>query len=100
MEADQKHDSKSRRVLLIAWSAVIILVFCASTGLVLARQQRIQRQTGELAQAAAQGPHVLVTRLAGGASSRTLDLPASVHGYVETPVYAKTAGSTTAVSLG
>jgi membrane fusion protein, multidrug efflux system len=33
-----------------------------------------------------------VTQLSGGAFSRTIDLPASVHGYVETPVYAKIPG--------
>jgi membrane fusion protein (multidrug efflux system) len=92
LEIDQKHDAKSGRLLLIAWSAAVIFIFCASAGLVLARQQRIQRQAGELARAAARGPRVLVTQLAGGAPSRTIDLPASVHGYVETPVYAKIPG--------
>jgi RND family efflux transporter MFP subunit len=92
LEIDQKHDAKSGRLLLIAWSAAVIFIFCASAGLVLARQQRIQRQTGELARAAARGPRVLVTQLAGAAPSRTIDLPASVHGYVETPVYAKIPG--------
>ena len=89
MEIDQKHDSESGRLYLIAWGAAVIFIFCASAGLVLARQQRIQRQTGKLAQALARGPRVLVTQLAGDAPSRTIDLPASVHGYVETPVYAR-----------
>ena len=92
MEIDQKHDAESGRFFLIAWSAAVIFIFCASAGLVLARQQRIQRQTGELAQALARGPRVLVTQLAPGAPSRTIDLPASVHGYTETPVYAKIPG--------
>jgi membrane fusion protein, multidrug efflux system len=92
METDNKHDSKRRKFLLIAWSAAVILIFCVSAGLVLARQQRIRRQTGELEQVVARGPHVLVTQLKAAAASRTIDLPASIHGYVETPVYAKIPG--------
>jgi membrane fusion protein, multidrug efflux system len=92
METDKMLESKSRGVCLIVWSAAVILIFCASAGFVLARQQRIQQQTGEREQLAARGPRVLVTRLAAGASARTIDLPASVHGYTETPVYAKLSG--------
>jgi RND family efflux transporter MFP subunit len=78
--------------LLFAWIAALLCVFGASTGLVMARQTQIRRQTTELQQTAALGPHVLVGQLSGGSSSRTIDLPASIHGYVETPVYAKVAG--------
>ena len=45
-----------------------------------------------LAQTVAMGPHVLVTQISGGSTSRTIELPASIHGYIETPVYAKVAG--------
>src|SRR4029077_3622261 len=41
---------------------------------------------------AARGPHVLVTQLSDGNPTRTIALPASIHGYIETPVYAKVAG--------
>ena len=77
---------------LIVWIAALLCVFGASTGLVLARQIRLGRQTSELAQTVARGPHVLVMQLTDGSPTRTIDLPASVHGYVETPVYAKVAG--------
>jgi RND family efflux transporter MFP subunit len=95
VESTSKSDSQSRRPnwrLLIVWTIVLLSVFGASTGLVTARQIRIERQTGELQQAVARGPHVLVMQLSGGTTSRTIDLPASVHGYIETPVYAKIAG--------
>jgi membrane fusion protein, multidrug efflux system len=92
MESDKKRQQKFHKPLLIAWTAAIILITCASVGLVLAHQQRIQRQTGELEQAAALGPHILVAQLKDGAASQALNLPASVHGYVETPVYAKIPG--------
>jgi membrane fusion protein, multidrug efflux system len=77
---------------LIVWIAALLCVFGASTGLVLARQIRLGRQTSELAQTVARGPHVLVMQLSDGNPSRTIDLPASVHGYIENPVYAKVAG--------
>ena len=95
MESTSKSDSQSRRPnwrLLIVWTIVLLSVFGASTGLVTARQIRIERQTGELQQAVARGPHVLVMQLSGGTPTRTIELPASVHGYIETPVYAKIAG--------
>ena len=95
MKSQTNSDStqpRSKRLFLIGWAAVLICVFSASAGLVLARQALIRTQTSELEQTVARGPHVLVAHLTGGLTSRTIDLPASVHGYVETPVYAKLAG--------
>jgi membrane fusion protein (multidrug efflux system) len=99
MKTDTTHNSKPHRLFLLFLAAAVVLVFCASTTLVLARQQRIQRQIGDLEKAAARGPHMLVTHLATGAISRTIDLPASVHGYVETPVYAKIPGYLKAIDV-
>jgi membrane fusion protein (multidrug efflux system) len=95
MEPERDSDTKQRKLgwrFLIGWTAALLCVFGASTGFVMARQTQLRRQTSELQQTAAQGPHVLVTQLSGGSPSRTIDLPASVHGYVENPVYAKVAG--------
>ena len=58
----------------------------------MARQMQLRRQTDDLEQSVARGPHVLVMQMADGSPSRTVSLPASVHGYIETPVYAKVAG--------
>jgi multidrug efflux pump subunit AcrA (membrane-fusion protein) len=77
---------------MIALFAAVIVAFIVSGGFVLAKQQLLQRQTTQLSQTAALGPHVLVTQISGGAASRTIDLPASIHGYIETPVYAKVPG--------
>jgi len=85
-------DGRYSSRLLIVWAVALLCVFGASTGLVMARQTQLRRQSTELQQTAARGPHVLVAQLAGGSPSRTISLPASVHGYVETPVYAKVAG--------
>jgi membrane fusion protein, multidrug efflux system len=83
---------KSGRSLMIALFAAVIVAFTVSGGFVLAKQQLIQRQTTQLSQTAALGPHVLVTQITGGGPSRTIELPATIHGYIETPVYAKVAG--------
>jgi membrane fusion protein (multidrug efflux system) len=88
--SSKRHPSNWR--LLAAWIVVLLCVFGASAGLVMARQIRLQHQTADLQQAVARGPHVLVMRLADSRSSQTIAIPASVHGYIETPVYAKVAG--------
>jgi membrane fusion protein, multidrug efflux system len=77
---------------MIALFAAVIVAFIVSGGFVLAKQQLIQRQTTQLSQNAALGPHVLVTQISGGSASRTIELPATIHGYIENPVYAKVAG--------
>ena len=97
-EIDSDGHKLSRR-FLIAWAATLLCVFSASAGLVMARQTMIRRQTSQLEQTAARGPHVLVTQLSGGRPSRTIKLPASVHGYIETPVYAKVAGYTKTINI-
>ncbi len=80
------------RLLAVVLFAAVFVAFIVSGGFVLARQQLIQRQTTQLSQTAALGPHVLVAQLSGGGASRTIELPASIHGYIETPVYAKVPG--------
>jgi membrane fusion protein (multidrug efflux system) len=89
---ENRNQRKPGRLLMIALFAAVIIAFTASGGFVLAHQQLIQRQTTELSHTAALGPHVLVTQLSGGSSSRTIELPATIHGYIETPVYAKVPG--------
>ena len=89
---ESRNKPKSGRLLMIALFAAVIVAFIVSGGFVLAKQQLIQRQTTQLSQNAALGPHVLVTQISGGSASRTIELPATIHGYIENPVYAKVAG--------
>lgn len=89
---ENRNQRRSGRMLTIALFAAVFCTISVSGGFVLARQDLIQRQTTELAHTAALGPHVLVTQVSGSGASRTIELPASIHGYVETPVYAKVAG--------
>src|ERR1700760_818304 len=95
MESRRNIDGKPHRFnlrFLTVWVVVLLCVFGASAGLVMARQIQLRRQTDDLEQSVALGPHVLVMQVADGSPSRTISLPASVHGYTETPVYAKVAG--------
>jgi membrane fusion protein, multidrug efflux system len=91
IDSDRKQHGLSRR-FLIAWAVALFCVFSASTGLVMARQTIIRRQISHFERTVALGPHVLATQLSSGRPSRTIKIPASVHGYIETPVYAKVAG--------
>ena len=70
----------------------MVLVVGLTAGLVLARDLWIGRQSSELERQYEQGQRVLVTKVIHSPKSRQLKIPASIHGFVETPVYAKVAG--------
>ena len=92
MEAQGPTKTKSRGLIILGWTIAVVAVFVASAGFVFAHQALIARQTHQLAALAAQGPRVLVVPVSSGIATRAIQFPASVHGYVETPVYAKVAG--------
>jgi RND family efflux transporter MFP subunit len=71
--------------------AVIVLV-ALTAGLVLGHDLIVKRQTSQLAERAAQGRNVLVAKVFQQPSSRSIDLPATIHGYTEAAIYAKVAG--------
>jgi membrane fusion protein (multidrug efflux system) len=91
-DANRNRQRKSGRLLTIVLFVAVLCTFGVSARFVMARQDLLVRQTMQLAQTAALGPRVLVTQIAGGSPSRTIEVPASIHGYTETPVYAKVAG--------
>ncbi|HUY18787.1 MAG TPA: efflux RND transporter periplasmic adaptor subunit [Candidatus Binataceae bacterium] len=76
----------------LGWIVAALVVLGVVAGLVYARQVRISDQTTQLEAGLQQGPRVLVQRAVAGPGSRDLDLPATVRGYIETPVYAKIPG--------
>ena len=96
MGAPQDNSSSLRlprgAVRLIGWSVVVMLVFAVSVGLVWAHSLQIRSQGIDLQQSNALGPRVLVMRVQQPARLRRVSLPASIHGYIETPIYAKTPG--------
>ena len=70
----------------------VVLVCAASGGIVLAFQMRLRRQTGQLDAQVDRGPRVLVERIHPSESAREYDIPITIRGYVQTPVYAKIPG--------
>jgi membrane fusion protein, multidrug efflux system len=92
VEPETDQGSKPGRFLLLGWTIAVLCVLIASVGLVFGRQGTIARQTGELEQENTLGPRVLVVPLSQSGGPSAIDIPASIHGYIETPVYAKVAG--------
>jgi RND family efflux transporter MFP subunit len=94
MEDDPKSytPEKPGRLFFFGWLVAVVVLLGLTAGLVLARSVRINRQTDELEHQIAMGPRVLVAPVIHAPRSRTIEIPATMHGYVETPVYAKIAG--------
>jgi RND family efflux transporter MFP subunit len=80
------------RLFYIGWIAAIVVAFCAMGGLVLAREFWIRSQTEERTQELSRGRRVLVREIAQSSTARDIKTPADIHGYIETPVYAKIPG--------
>jgi membrane fusion protein (multidrug efflux system) len=74
------------------WLVAVAVVFVAAAALVRARDRQVQRQAQGLEQEIALGRRVLVTHVQAAPSARSLVVPASVRGFIETPIYAKIAG--------
>jgi membrane fusion protein, multidrug efflux system len=92
VESQSEQNRNPSRFFLLGWAIAVAAVFVASAGFVFARQTLIARQTSQLRATSALGPRVLVVPLLSGATARSIQLPGSIHGYIETPVYAKVAG--------
>jgi RND family efflux transporter MFP subunit len=97
-EIEQEEDPKEfkvkepGRVFFAGWIIAVLILMAATAGLVLARERWVGRQTSDLAQQAAAGPHVLVAQVAHTPSQRILRLPATTRGFDETDIYAKVPG--------
>jgi membrane fusion protein (multidrug efflux system) len=87
------------RVFFAGWIFAVVVLLVLTVGLVLARNVRLNRQGTELDQQLAQGARVLVAPVGHGTGSRTVQIPATLRGYVETPVYAKIAGYLKTISV-
>jgi membrane fusion protein, multidrug efflux system len=84
--------SQHRIIVFLEWSAAVMLAFALSVALARAHTLRIEGQRTVLQRVNALGPRVLVMRLQDTVHSQRIPIPASIHGYIETPIYAKTAG--------
>jgi membrane fusion protein (multidrug efflux system) len=83
---------KTGKMFVVGWMSAVVLVVALTAGLVLARELWIGRQSSELERQYEQGQRVLVTHVTHAPKSRLLKIPASIHGFIETPVYAKVPG--------
>jgi membrane fusion protein (multidrug efflux system) len=94
MEDDPKSytPEKPGRLFFFGWVVAVVVLLVLTFGSVLAHSLRITRQGDELEHQNAIGPRVLVAPVIHAPRTRTIEIPATIHGYVETPLYAKIAG--------
>jgi membrane fusion protein, multidrug efflux system len=94
MEEDPKNYVAQRpgRLFYTGWIIVALIAIGLTAGLVTARAQRLTEQASQIETQLAAGPRVLVAPVTHSPTERGLRLPGSIHGYIETPVYAKVAG--------
>ena len=76
----------------LKWIALPLVATIVAAGIVLARDLSLRNQRSDLAKEAARGRTVLCTKLHGETAARTITLPGEVHGFYETPIYAKISG--------
>jgi len=84
---------------VFGWMGLVVLVVALTAWRVLARDLWIGRQSSELEQQYEQGPRVLVTHVIHAPKSHVLKVPASIHGFIETAVYAKVPGYLKTISV-
>jgi membrane fusion protein (multidrug efflux system) len=80
------------KLFTIGWVTAVAAAVCIAAALVWARTVTVRREAEVLGQEAAQGQRVLVVRVQHAPPSRSLEIPATIHGFVETPIYAKIPG--------
>jgi RND family efflux transporter MFP subunit len=76
----------------IKWIALPVIAIIVAGGIVVARDLTVRSQRGNLEEEAARGRVVLCTTLHGEIATRTITLPGEIHGFYETPIYAKISG--------
>ena len=84
--------SSAGRFFHVAWIGLAVVTLIAALAVVTVRGEAVRSQTDLLEQQAAQGQPVLVTSLVGRPETREISLPGEIHGYYETPIYAKITG--------
>jgi membrane fusion protein, multidrug efflux system len=76
----------------VGWVLLVVAVLGLTAGLVMARSRLLSRQTTELELQQELGPRVLVVPVLRTPPVRSIEVPGTIHGYIETQVYAKIAG--------
>jgi len=77
---------------VVGWLGAMLTVLAGSAAVVMARTHSVSVERSKRVTVAESGPRVLVTRASAAPGERRLTLPATIQGYVETPIFAKIAG--------
>jgi membrane fusion protein (multidrug efflux system) len=83
---------KPGRIFVVGWAILILVVVGLTTALVTLHAHRLNAEAGALGREIEKGPRVLVIRVKQAPRTRSLELPGTVRGFVETSVYAKVSG--------
>jgi membrane fusion protein, multidrug efflux system len=101
MEEDPKtyELEKPGGLFVAVWVSVVLVILGFTAKRVLGRQELLRQEGTELEQQNQSGRRVLVEPVLHSARTRTIELPGTIHGYIETPVYAKIAGYLKTISV-
>jgi len=83
---------QARWTFHVLWIGLAVVVVIATLAVVIGRSDAIRNQREVLIQQTSHGVPVLVTQLIRSPETRQILLPGEVHGYYETPIYAKING--------
>lgn len=89
-EATQR--TKTSWTFHVLWIGLALVSVVAAFGVVTVRGEAIRSQREELTRQAMHGERVLVTHLISASQTREILLPGEIHGFYETPIYAKIDG--------
>jgi RND family efflux transporter MFP subunit len=92
MAEDAKPKEAARAGFFVAWIAIAAVALIAAVGIVVARSANIRSQSAELTAESRKGPVVPVTQLVRAPLSRQVTFPGEIHGFFETPIYARVPG--------
>jgi membrane fusion protein, multidrug efflux system len=76
----------------LKWLALPLGAIVVAAGIVLARDFSLHSQRSSLEEEAARGRVVLCKQLRGETAAQSITLPGEIHGFYETPIYAKISG--------
>ncbi len=93
--SDEHKASPPKRASVLFYLAALVsvaVVVGLVVGLIRVRGARLEQSAENLGSQLAEGRRVVVTPVIRAETSRSVEIPATMHGYIETPVYAKIAG--------
>jgi RND family efflux transporter MFP subunit len=77
---------------IAGWLMAVLSVLAATTAVVIARTHAVSAERFQRTTVADKGPRVLVTAAKTAPTQRRVTLPATIQGFVETPIFAKIPG--------